>query len=139
MEGGVSVTIFNGSMILYGVFPQKWAWTPPGAWLKVTVTSVPTNGGAPIAATGGVDIPFPGSKYDCISRYQQMRRDNNGFDSPEIGRVTAECDDIEAFLENVAPTGPQPRGTPLPWPTQIPFNPTTTYSPDTALLTSAFR
>ena len=139
MEGGISVTIFKGSMILYGVFPQKWSWTPPGAWLKVTVTSVPTAGGASTITTGGVDIPFAGSAYDCISRYQQMRRDNGGFDSPEIGRVTSECDDIEAFLENVAPVGVQPSGTPLPWPSQIPYDPTKEYSPDTALLTSAFR
>jgi hypothetical protein len=138
MEGGVSVVIYKGSMVLYGVFPQKWSWVPPGAWLKVTVTSVPTSGAASTVTTGGVDIPFAGTAYDCISRYQQMRRDNNGFDSPEIGRVTAECDDIEAFVENVRPIS-RVQGAPLPWPTQIPFNPTTTYSPDTALLTSAFK
>jgi hypothetical protein len=59
-DDAVKVQTINGAMVVAGAFPQWIAWTPPGAWLRVTVR---LHDGR-IAVTY-VDIPFRGDSLPC--------------------------------------------------------------------------
>jgi hypothetical protein len=59
-DDAVKVKTINGSMVVAGSFPQWIAWTPPGAWLRVTVS---LHDGRTVTTT--VDIPFRGDSLPC--------------------------------------------------------------------------
>jgi len=59
-DDAVKVQTINGAMVVAGAFPQWIAWTPPGAWLRVTVR---LHDGR--SAVTYVDIPFRGDSLPC--------------------------------------------------------------------------
>ena len=59
-DDAVKVQTVAGSMVVSGSFPQWIAWTPPGAWLRVTAR---LHDGR--TAVSYVDIPFRGESLPC--------------------------------------------------------------------------
>jgi hypothetical protein len=59
-DDAVKVQTVAGAMVVSGAFPQWIAWTPPGAWLRVTAR---LHDGR--TAVTYVDIPFRGDSLPC--------------------------------------------------------------------------
>ena len=59
-DDAVKVQTVAGAMVVSGAFPQWIAWTPPGAWLRVTARLFDGR-----TAVTYVDIPFRGDSLPC--------------------------------------------------------------------------
>ena len=138
MVDGITATPVNGSIVVSGVYPQNISWAPPGAWIRVTVTTVTTSGAAGPTTVSFGDIPFAGTRYNCwadLAKIEKQYGRNSGPWNSKYG-VCATIDDAQTghgvpwFMIGGDETGL------LPWPT--PFRPEYDYNPDTAKFISPF-
>jgi hypothetical protein len=64
---GLSASPGANAIVLAGVFPHKYSWTPAGALLRVTVRM--PDGSTTYSGLGG--IPFAGERYNCWSAWEK--------------------------------------------------------------------